>query len=439
MMLDPKLIRNNPDVIKTMLKNRNIEFDLENFILLNHKIHDLTIEINKLRNTKNEFSYLISIIKKKEAKHQNSFNKLLSKHGIYEYKPEIMIKKMREISNTLKTRELENNDFKQKYQKLLLELPNLIHESVPIGIDESSNKVIKKHGEIPQFNFEIQNHIEICNKLDLIDIVRASKVSGARFYYLKNDLARLNQAIISYGLDFLYKKGYKIIQTPYMINKKSMEGAIITNDFKNVIYKIEDEDLYLIGTSEHALAAMHSDEVLCGDELPIKYAGFSTCFRKEVGAHGIDQKGIFRVHQFDKIEQFVFTKPENSWDEHEKMLSNTEQFYQNIGIPYRVMLLSSADMGKVSSKTYDIEAWMAGQNGYREVVSCSNCVDYQARRLKIRFKNKQKDKPIYVHTLNSTLVATSRILVSIVENFQTEDGHISIPEVLQKYLGKHII
>ncbi len=438
MMLDPKLIRNNPDVIKTMLKNRNIEFDLENFILLNHKIHDLTIEINKLRNTKNEFSYLISIIKKK-VKHQNNFNKLLSKHGIYEYKLEVMIKKMREISSTLKTRELENNYFKQKYQKLLLELPNLIHESVPIGIDESSNKVIKKHGEIPQFNFEIQNHIEICNKLDLIDIVRASKVSGARFYYLKNDLARLNQAIISYGLDFLYKKGYKIIQTPYMINKKSMEGAIIANDFKNVIYKIEDEDLYLIGTSEHALAAMHSDEVLCGDELPIKYAGFSTCFRKEAGAHGIDQKGIFRVHQFDKIEQFVFTKPENSWDEHEKMLSNTEQFYQNIGIPYRVMLLSSADMGKVSSKTYDIEAWMSGQNGYREVVSCSNCVDYQARRLKIRFKNKQKDKPIYVHTLNSTLVATSRILVSIVENFQTEDGHISIPKVLQKYLGKHII
>ena len=437
-MLDPKLIRNNPDVIKTMLKNRNIEFDLENFILLNHKIHDLTIEINKLRNTKNEFSYLISIIKKK-VKHQNNFNKLLSKHGIYEYKLEVMIKKMREISSTLKTRELENNYFKQKYQKLLLELPNLIHESVPIGIDESSNKVIKKHGEIPQFNFEIQNHIEICNKLDLIDIVRASKVSGARFYYLKNDLARLNQAIISYGLDFLYKKGYKIIQTPYMINKKSMEGAIIANDFKNVIYKIEDEDLYLIGTSEHALAAMHSDEVLCGDELPIKYAGFSTCFRKEAGAHGIDQKGIFRVHQFDKIEQFVFTKPENSWDEHEKMLSNTEQFYQNIGIPYRVMLLSSADMGKVSSKTYDIEAWMSGQNGYREVVSCSNCVDYQARRLKIRFKNKQKDKPIYVHTLNSTLVATSRILVSIVENFQTEDGHISIPKVLQKYLGKHII
>ncbi len=438
-MLDPKLIRNNPNMIKIMLKNRNIKFDLDDLVLLNNKIHNLTIKINKLRNMKNEFSQLISIIKKKDYKHENYLNKIFTKYAICEREPKVIIKKMQEISNTLKILENDNNGLRLKYHKLLLELPNIIHESVPIGIDGSFNKIIRKYGEIPQFDFEIRNHIEICDKLDLVDIVRASKVSGSRFYYLKNDLARLNQAIVSYGLDFLYEKGYKIIQTPYMINKKSMEGSIIANDFKNVIYKIENEDLYLIGTSEHAIASMHSDEILQGNELPIRYAGFSTCFRKEAGAHGIDQKGIFRVHQFDKIEQFVFTKPENSCVEHEKILANTEQFYQNIGIPYRIVLLSSADMGKVSSKTYDIEAWMAGQNEYKEVVSCSNCVDYQARRLKIRFKNKQKDKPIYVHTLNSTLVATSRILVSIVENFQTKDGHICVPKILQKYLGKHII
>jgi seryl-tRNA synthetase len=198
-----------------------------------------------------------------------------------------------------------------------------------------------------------------------------------------------------------------------------MEGAIITDDFEEVIYKIEDEDLYMIGTSEHAIAAMHSGEIIEGKDLPLRYAGVSPCFRKEAGAHGRDQKGIFRVHQFDKIEQFVFTRPEDSWKEHERMLAIAEEFYQNLEIPYKVMLLSSGDMGKISSKTYDIEAWMAGQNAYREVVSCSNCLDFQTRRLKIRYREKTNEETIYLHTLNS--------------------GHIAIPTVLQKYMGQNTI
>ena len=252
-------------------------------------------------------------------------------------------------------------------------------------------------------------------------------------------MVRLNQALINYALDFLSEKNYTLVQPPFMIKRESMEGAVIANDFEDVIYKIQDEDLYLIGTSEHAMAAMHSDEILDGKDLPLRYAGVSPCFRKEAGAHGRDQKGIFRVHQFEKIEQFVFSRPEDSWAEHERMLLTVEEFYKKLEIPHRVMLLSSGDMGKVSAKTYDIEAWMAGQNSYREIVSCSNCIDYQARRLKIRFRDKTNEQTQLVHTLNSTLVATSRVLVSIMENFQTKDGHIAIPKVLREYTRKDSI
>jgi len=301
------------------------------------------------------------------------------------------------------------------------------------------NKEIKKWGKIPEFDFKVNDHIDISEKLDLVDLERAAKVAGARFYFLKNDLVRLNQALIHYALDFLAEKNYSLVQPPYMINHQSMEGAVITDDFEEVIYKIEDEDLYMIGTSEHAMAAMHSDEIIEGKDLPLRYAGVSPCFRKEAGAHGRDQKGIFRVHQFDKIEQFVFARPEDSWKEHERMLEIAEEFYQNLEIPYRVMLLSSGDMGKISAKTYDIEAWMAGQNAYREIVSCSNCLEFQARRLKIRYRDKTNEETKYLNTLNSTLIATSRVLVSIMENFQNKDGHITIPGVLQKYMGQNTI
>ena len=342
---------------------------------------------------------------------------------------------MKNISNELTKLESEQVDIEKKYLKLASTIPNLIHDSVPIGIDDSSNKEIKKWGDIPKFDFKIKDHIDISEDLDLVDLERAAKVAGARFYYLKNDLVRLNQALIHFGLDFLTEKGYSLVQPPYMINRESMEGAVIAEDFEEVIYKVQEEDLYMIGTSEHAMAAMHSKEIIEGEKIPMKYAGVSPCFRKEAGAHGRDQKGIFRVHQFDKIEQFIFSKPEDSWKEHEKMLAVAEEFYQKLEIPYRVMLLSSGDIGKISAKTYDIEAWMAGQNAYREIVSCSNCLEYQARRLKIRFRDKTNEDTQYVHTLNSTLIATTRVLVAIMENFQTKDGHIRIPQVLQSYMG----
>jgi seryl-tRNA synthetase len=214
-----------------------------------------------------------------------------------------------------------------------------------------------------------------------------------------------------------------------------MEGAIMLSDFADVIYKIEGEDLYLIGTAEHAIAAMHMDEILDGNKLPLRYAGVTPCFRKEAGAHGRDTKGIFRVHQFEKVEQFVFAKQEQSWDEHEMLISNAEEFFRLLEIPYRVVLLCSSELGKVSAKTYDIEAWMPAQNRYREIVSCSNCLDFQARRLRIRYRDKPNEESKYAHTLNSTLVATERTIVAIMENYQQEDGSIIVPKVLRPYMN----
>ena len=416
-MLDPRLLREKPQIIRDMLKSRAVDFDLDKLIYSDQRRRELIISTDELREKKNQVA--LKIAQKKKAGEDIT----------------TVLSGMKDILSQLTKLESEQEEIEDAYSKLAYTIPNLVDKSVPLGTDGSANKEIKRWGEIPRFDFKVNDHIDISENLDLVDLERAAKVAGARFYYLKNDLVRLNQSLIHYGLNFLAKKGYLLVQPPYMINRESMEGAVIADDFEEVIYKIEDEDLYMIGTSEHAMAAMRAKEILEGGDLPLRYAGVSPCFRKEAGAHGRDQKGIFRVHQFDKIEQFVFSRPEESWKEHEKMLAVAEELYQNLEIPHKVMLLSSGDMGKVSAKTYDIEAWMAGQNAYREIVSCSNCLDYQARRLKIRFRDKTNEDTQYVHTLNSTLIATTRVLVSIMENSQTSDGHIRIPKVLQSYMG----
>jgi len=420
-MLDPKLLRDNPDKIRKMLEARAVDFPLDQLIKIDKERRDLIIKTDELRKKRNEIS--LEVARKKKA--NGDATKL--------------IEQMQSVSEELS--KLEGTQIKadELYTKLSLSLPNLIHDSVPIGRDVNANKEIKKWEKPPIFDFKIRDHIELTQSLDLVDLERAAKVAGARFYYLKNKLVKLNQSLIQFSLDFLSDKNYTLVQTPYLINRSSMEGAIIAQDFEDVIYKVEGEDLYLIGTSEHAVASMHSDEIIDGKNLPLRYAGISPCFRKEAGAHGRDQKGIFRVHQFDKVEQFVFSRPEESWNEHERLLSLVEEFYQKIELPYRIMLLSSSDLGKVSAKTYDLEAWMAGQNSYREIVSCSNCLDFQARRLKIRFRDRTDEQPQYLHTLNSTLVATTRTMVAIMENFQTKDGHVAVPKVLQKYVGASTI
>jgi len=414
------MIRENPENIRKMLKDRAVQFDLDLLLELDKKRREMIISTDNLRKKKNEMSIKIS-----EAKKTGS-----------EAVP--LIQEMQLVSQELAKLEEVQHETESEYSKLALTIPNVLHKSVPCG-DDSANKEIRKWGTIPQFDFEVKDHIDISENLNLLELERAAKTAGARFYYLMGDLVKLNQSLIQFGLDFLSERGYTMYQPPYMINRKAMEGAVILDDFEDVIYKIEDQDLYLIGTSEHAMVSMYADEILDGNSLPVRCAAISPCFRKEAGAHGKDQKGIFRVHQFEKIEQFVFAKPEDSWKEHENMIAITEEFFQKLEIPHKVVLLSSGDMGKISAKTYDLEVWMAGQNAYREVASCSNCLDYQSRRLKIRFRDKTNEDTQYIHTLNSTLVATERTMVAILENLQTKDGHVNIPNVLQKYMGKKII
>jgi len=432
-MLDPKIIRDEPDRIKQMLKDRAVEFDFEKMLELDKKRRDMMFQTDELRQKRNQMSVKIG----SEKKAGNDASELLQEMGQ-------ISKKLGDIENQQKI--IEND-----YHKLSFTIPNLIHESVPKGIDESFNKQVRVWGEIPKFDFDVKGHEEIAENLELLDLKRASKIAGSRFYFLKGDLVRMAQAVTSFAMELLMKKEYQLIQPPYMINRESMEGAVIAEDFEDVIYKVdagreedvgsdeERKDLFLIGTSEHAIASMYTDEILDGKTLPQRFGSISPCFRKEAGAHGKDQKGIFRVHQFEKLEQFVFTKPENSVEEQEKMLGYAEEFFRELNIPHKVVLLSSGDMGKVAAKTYDVEAWMPSQNAYREVCSISNCIDFQARRLKIRFRDKSNEETQYVHTLNGTLVAVERTLVAILENYQTKDGHIQVPKVLQNYLGKNII
>ena len=420
-MLDPKIIRDEPEQIKKMLNDRVVEFDLEKMLELNKVRRDMMQQTDELKQKRNQMSMKIAT----EKKAGNDASELLQE--------------MSQISSKLDDMENQRKTIDDDYHRLSFSIPNMIHDSVPKGPDESFNKQVRTWGNIPKFDFAIKDHIDLGLELDIIDLERASKTAGARFYYLKGGLVKLGQALTAFALDFVSERDYNLIQPPYMINRQSMEGAVIADDFEEVIYKVQDEDLFLIGTSEHAIASMHYDEILEGANIPLRYASISPCFRKEAGAHGKDQKGIFRVHQFEKIEQFIFCRPEESWNEHEKMIKNTEEFYQELEIPYRLMLLSSGDMGKVSAKTYDIEAWMAGQNAYREIVSCSNCLDYQSRRLKIRFREKSNEDTKYIHTLNSTLIAIERTMVAILENNQTKDGHIEIPKVLQKYFGDNLL
>ncbi len=416
-MIDPKFLKDNPHLIKDMLKRRKVEYPFSELLDLDKKRRDLIIETQNLRHRKNTLSQ--SIAKKK--KNQESVEKELDE--------------MKNVGEMMHSLEGEKSRVEKRYSELIYSIPNILDESVPTGDSDKDNIVIRMHDDYIKSGFK-SDHVNLANSLGLIDMERAAKISGARFYFLKSELVKMNQALINYALDFLAEHSYQLIQPPFMLRNDAIKGSIIVDDFKDVIYKIENEDLFLIGTSEHAMASMYMDEILDSRKLPLRYASISPCFRKEAGAHGKDMKGIFRVHQFEKVEQFVISDSLNSFDEHERMLNVTERFYQNLEIPFRVVLLCSADTGKVSSKTYDIEAWMPGQNQYREIGSCSNCIDFQSRRLSIRHREKVNEETQLVHTLNSTLVATERTMVAILENYQTNNRTVIVPNVLRKYMGE---
>ncbi len=413
-MIDPHIIRDNLQSVRVMLQNRGTDYDLDKLAKYEEMRRTHISKIDVLRQKRNQYGRTIATLKKTGGDASNA------------------ISEMGDISRELDEQEADQKANEETYHRMIRAIPNMVHDSVPVGPDDTANTQVRCWGRITPPS---KSHVDVVEQAGLLDMERAAKVSGSRFYYIKDGLVILNQSLIRYALDHLAAAGYTLVQPPYMINRQAMEGAVIAEDFEDVIYKIQDEDLYMIGTSEHAMAAMHADEIIEGDSLPIRYAGVSPCFRKEAGAHGRDQKGIFRVHQFDKVEQFVYARPQDSWLEHQRMLEISQSFYEGLGLSYRTMLLSTGDMGKVSAKTYDIEVWMAGQSAYREAVSCSNCTEYQARRLMIRYRDHTNDKPKYLHTLNSTLVATTRTMVAIIENYQDTDGHITIPDRLQKYTG----
>ena len=419
-MLDIRFVRENSQAVKDDLTRRGnlekIEW-VDQILELDAEWRRMLTEVNRLREQRNRVTEEIAKLRKagQEASEK--------------------IKEAEAIPGKITEQEKAISDHRQRIDFLLMRLPNLMHESVPQGKDEEDNVEVRVWGEKPSFSFTPKDHIDLGESLNLIDLERAAKVAGARFYYLRNDLVRLNWAIVSFALDKMREKGFTLIQPPYLLRRETMEGAVDLSDFQDVIYKVENEDLHLIATSEHALLGMHRDEILNGGDLPLRYCGVSPCFRKEAGAHGRDTKGIFRVHQFEKVEQFIFSKPEQSWVEHGLMIRNAEEIFQMLRLPYRIVNVCSGELGTVAAKKFDLEVWLPGQDKYREAVSCSNCTSYQAVRSNIKFRDRPNEPTAYVHTLNSTLIATERALVAILENCQREDCSVEIPNVLVPYMN----
>ncbi|BAB60159.1 tRNA synthetase Ser [Thermoplasma volcanium GSS1] len=434
-MIDVKLLRSNRELFEKNCEYRGVDKAIiDQFFKLDEEWRSVNRELNGQRAEKNRMTRAIAESLKRGKIVSNEKDRV-----------ELINEKI--VSLEKKIREIE-----EERDRVLWTIPNLIHESVPICFGDENNKIVRYVGHAKVYrddeeeflkgsggngDYEViderpKSHVDLGQELGIIDLESAAKISGARFYFIKNRLLKLEMALENYAVDFLSQRGFTVVEPPYMLNLESMRGATDLETFKDTLYKIEDEDLYLIATSEHSIASMLSNEFLEEKELPIRVAGVSACFRREAGAHGKDTKGIFRVHQFNKIEQFIFCKPEDSWDYLEEILSNAEEIYRSLGIPYRVVNVCSGELGRLAAKKYDIEAWFPAQGKFREIVSASNDTDYQARSLNIKYRKSGGNE--FVHTLNSTAIATTRILVAIMENFQ-EDGRIRIPDVLVPYTG----
>ncbi len=432
-----RFVRENPDKLKWSQKARGLPVDIvDRAVELDRLWRMKLTELNEIRHRRNELSRNISRADRKER--------------------ENLIGVAKNLSAEIEKLENEVAEIREKLDAVLLSIPNVVHEKTPVGKDENDNIPLKYWGrprvmsghlesflketdgfevEYEVVDVEIIPHADISELSGFVDTGRAGKVSGSRFYYLLDDLVWIDFALMMYAMDFISSKGFRIVMPPYMLRRRAYEGVTAFSDFEDMIYKIEEEDLFLIATSEHPIAAMHMNETIPQDELPYLYAGVSPCFRKEAGSHGKDTKGIFRVHQFNKVEQFIFCLPEESWNWHLELLKNVEEIWQGLGLPYRIVDICTGDLGDVAARKYDLEVWMPAQGKYREMVSCSNCTDYQSYRLNIRY-SEEKGKPSkgFVHTLNSTAIASTRAITAIMENYQREDGVIEIPDVLRKYL-----
>jgi len=418
-VLDIRLVRESPDVIRRDLAKRNAPEKaklLDDVIRWDADWRRALAEADRLRRRRNEITRDIA-----DAKKAGKSTEKLRKEAAT-------------LPKEIDALDAKTDELAEKVRGGLLRLPNLLHESVPVGKDDTENVEVARWGTPRRVDFELKSHSDLLEALRLADFDRARKIAGAGFVYLLGDLVRLDQALLAFALNYMVKQGFTAVFPPFMMRREAYEGVVDLGDFETVMYKIDGEDLFLIATSEHPMGAMYMDEIIDEADLPIALAGLSTQFRREIGGHGVDTKGFFRMHQFNKIEQFVFCRPEESWTWHEKLRANGEAIYRALEIPYRVVNVCTGDIGTVAAKKYDIEGWFPRQNAYREVISCSNCTDYQARRLNTR-AGKVGGEKFFPHTLNSTAMATSRGLVAVLENYQESDGSVGVPKVLRPYMG----
>ena len=417
-MLDINIFREHADDIRADHDRRGLPHDaIDEVISLDEQWRKARYDADQLRKARNEAARGIAEAKK-------SGNSAAA---------ETIMAEVADIGARIDELAELSDDCLTRRDSLRMRIPNILHADVPIGEDDQKNTLQSMHGEKTELGFEPRNHNDLIEMNGWVDQSRGAKVAGSRFYFLQGDLARLEMALQQYGADFLMSRGYTLVQPPLMMNREAYEGVTDLGDFETVMYGIEPDKYYLIATSEHPLTAMRMDEIIEPSELPVKLVGVSACFRREVGAHGLSDRGIWRVHQFTKVEQIVICHPDNSWEHHEELLSNAVDMWDSLGLHYRVVNICTGDMGTVAARKYDLEAWLPGAGGYKEVVSCSNCTDYQANRLRMRYRTTEGNEA--VHTLNSTAIATSRALVAIMEQNQMEDGRVNVPDVLRSYMG----
>lgn len=417
-MLDLKYIRENTERVQQKMAARGQTVDLEALLRLDQERRQLTVRVEELKRRRNTASEEIPRLKT-----QN--------------KPtDALLAEMKQVAETIKQLDEQMRSLDEQLQDRMLYLPNLLHDSVPVGKDEKENKEVRQWGSRPSFNFPSRSHWEIGERLGILDFERAARVTGARFVFYKGSGARLERALLNFMLDLhTGEHGYEEMLPPFMVNRASMTATGQLPKFEEDLFRLRDEDYFLIPTAEVPVTNFHRDEILDEDRLPLSYAAYTPCFRREAGSYGKDTRGLIRQHQFNKVELVKFTTPERSYEEHEKLLGNAETVLQRLGLHYRVVLLCSGDTGFASAKTYDIEVWLPGQNTFREISSCSNFESFQARRAGIRYRAKGGKKTEYVHTINGSGLALGRTVVAILENYQQKDGSVVIPEALRSYMG----
>lgn len=424
-MLDMHVFREEAEKIRADHDRRGLPYDnIEKVIELDTKWKIALRETDELRRKKNEAARGIGAAKKSgnDAEAQRILSEVANLGA--------QISEMESVTDA----------FLKQRDSVRMSIPNLLHPDVPSGADESGNTKHSLHGNKPSFDFEPKTHNELIEENKWVDLERAAKITGSRFYFLKGDLARLEMALQAYAVDFIQERGFTFVQPPVMMNRTAYEGVTDLSDFETVMYGINPDGYYMIATSEHPLTAMYMQETVPEELLPIKIVGVSPCFRREVGAHGQSDRGIWRVHQFTKVEQIIIATPETSWELHEELLQNCIDLWDALGLHYEVVNICTGDMGTVAARKYDLEAWLPGAKAFKEIVSCSNCTDYQANRLDIRYGTPGHPNQPTVHTLNSTAVATSRALVAIIEQNQLEDGRVQIPAVLRPYMqGQEVL